>query len=163
MLAIVLALVSGASLADWLERDVRRPAERGVSAAGSTPSGLETHDGSATAAAPGAVAPIRSEESCKGLPPMTLETLLRRKRDGSLRLIVASTPSRASALALTGEVERRTGLRAATSKRRDERRKTVHEVEVLGLRNATDANRAWCSVASVDLLGDLTPRLPATK
>jgi hypothetical protein len=89
--------------------------------------------------------------------------LLRRKLDGSLRLIVASVPSRAAAVALAGEVERRTGLRAAASSRRDERRQTVHEVEILGLEDATDANRAWRSVASGDLLGGYAPRPTATK
>jgi general secretion pathway protein A len=164
MLVIVLAIVSGPSLAEWLERaDVGRPAERRVSAAGHISSGLGMVGGSAMPAAPSAAAPIGSEESCKVLPAVTLETLLRRKLDGSLRLIVASVPSRAAAVALAGEVERRTGLRAAASSRRDERRKTVHEVEILGLEDATDANRAWRSVASGDLLGGYAPRPTATK
>jgi type II secretory pathway predicted ATPase ExeA len=164
VLAVVLALMSGGSLAGWLERgDAGEPTERRVSAAGSISSGLEVDDRSTMATAPGAAVPIGSEERCTVLPPVTIETLLRRRRDGSLGLIVASIPSRTTAVALAGEVERRTGLRAKTSSRRDERRKTVHEVEILGLRNATDANRAWHSVASLDLLAGVAPRLPATK
>jgi general secretion pathway protein A len=76
------------------------------------------------------------------LPPLTQETLLRKQRDGSYRLIVASFPSQTGAYE-SARLVGNTGHQVMITPKRVSDDLLLYRVEINGLKNLEEANQAW--------------------
>jgi general secretion pathway protein A len=76
------------------------------------------------------------------LPPLTLDALLRRHRDGSYRLIVGSYQNQASANQLAQSI-REHGYTATVRTRDVASDQALHRVEITALKTRAAATRAW--------------------
>jgi general secretion pathway protein A len=76
------------------------------------------------------------------LPPLTRETLIRQQADGSYRVVVTSVPTRAQVQEVAGRVGR-AGYRVAIIARRVSNDILLYRLEIDGLTNLEDAQRAF--------------------
>lgn len=130
------------SVADFLQQNYRIPEARlsSVSAPAEPPMSV----------APPADKPSTTVEASDagGALPADLRERLRPVVDGTLRLTVARLYSRAAANRLVYEIEHRTGLAATNTPLRGTGGRTVHQVEIIGLRDIAAAVQAWQTVSS---------------
>jgi hypothetical protein len=85
------------------------------------------------------------------LPPLSLDALLRRRGDGSYRLIVASSPSVVEATKIA-TVLREHGYAAVVTLREIARDHVLHRVEITTLNTRAAAVRAWETAKRLDLI-----------